>query len=318
MLTRRTCSAFVLGCVLSVLAACNDAPTVSTPTRQAAPHIARSAEGLHIGQAAFGCAVARRALAGSRGWHTSRVTLYFSRSELAPDGSTTRYRYRLNNGQELIGAIDCALPKTSAAVRRVERHFTLVPSLGDASVMNQAIQLPGIEWGACAGGNGVWPDCDPFNYGPPPCWGSCADSPGGGGATSGGSGDSSNPLPGDADGDGDTLNDGPIAFTMCVAIKLSAGGWSAIAATGVSDYMAWDARNNSQQAYKAWADYRQNVENGVAEYNGEIERLYYLRWKDAEGQEKMLYGGTVLAAGYAALEIFAAAVACSPYTAAPV
>ena len=274
---------------------------------------------MHVGQAAFGCAVARRTSTDSRGWQTSRVTLYFPRGELAPDGSTTWYRYRLNNGPELIGAIDCVLPKTSAAVRRVEKHFALRRARSDASVMNQAIQLPGVEWGACAGGNGVWPDCDPFNYGPPPCWGSCADDSGGdSGGASGGSGASSEALPGDADGDGDTLNDGPIGFTLCMAVKLGAGGWSAIGATGVSAYMAWDARRNTQEAYNAWAAYRQSVENGIAPRNGEIERLYYLRWKDAEHQETLMYGAAAASGAWAVTELVGAAILCSPYAAAPV
>ncbi|HEY0150568.1 MAG TPA: hypothetical protein VGB92_01140 [Longimicrobium sp.] len=114
------------------------------------------------------------------------------------------------------------------------------------------------------------------------------------------------------------MDEGPVAYTLCIAIKLGAGGWTAIGGTVVSATLAWDARKNTREAYDAWAGYRQNVQNGVIAYDMHIDDLYYKRWKDAEHQERLLYGTTAMAGVYAAWEIFQAAVLCAPYGAAPV
>ncbi len=300
---------------LAVLAACHDAPTVSAPAQSPVTGIAQSARGLHSGEVPFYCTLGRHAPSSLGGWQTRLGTLFVPRAEMDQGGRVVRYEYRRSfpDGRPLTTA-SCVVPYTEGALRRVDRTFG-VENGGGADQFRARQEKITIQ--VCEGSSGcvldpvvvIAPPPEPSDL--PPCPGCEAPFPvsprPGGGGDGGGSG-----L------EGSDSEEGVVTFTVCMVVKLGAGGWSAIGGTAVTAYMAWDARNNSRAAYDAWAGYRQNVENGVIQYDVHINDLYYKRWKDAEGQEKAMYVGTAVAGVWASLAIFEAAVACAPYAAAPV
>jgi len=233
--------------------------------------------------------------------------------QIAPDGG-------------LAHAASCTVPYSEAALRRVDRHFGVERSGGaDQFVVRQGMLttqscVVDENTNACV--------FDPLVVTAPPRENSdpcearpheCTNKFGGGsenwwsdpnGPWSGGSAGTEN-------GD-EEEEEGVVAFGLCVALKMGVSGWGALFTTGVSAYMAWDARQNSKAKYDAWARYRQDVDAGFVRYDIHINDLYHNAWKDAEHQEVLFYATTATAAGVAGVEIFKAAVLCSPYILAPV
>jgi hypothetical protein len=132
---------------------------------------------------------------------------------------------------------------------------------------------------------------------------------GGGGGGTGTPGGSGSGLPGDADGDGDTLDQGPLAFAGCMAIKLGAGGWSAIGGTAFSAYQVWAARSSTAEAERRYLGY--NLRAGMPDYSHDMDLLYWRMWMDAKDAETMMYNQLAAAGTWAAAELLEAAIKCS-------
>lgn len=137
---------------------------------------------------------------------------------------------------------------------------------------------------------------------------------GGTGTTTGGTGGTGGALPGDVDGDGDSLDDGPAAFALCVATKLGVGGWAAIGGTAFSAWQLWDAKSATRTAearYNAYAALRGE------EMNLDILNVYFQAWQDAKSAETAMYVAIALSGTVAASELAKATAACSLVAALP-
>ena len=117
----------------------------------------------------------------------------------------------------------------------------------------------------------------------------------------------------DLDCNGDTANEGPLAFATCVAIKLGPSGWGALVGTGLGTYQLLQARLSVRQAYHD----RQEYYNSPT-WNYATDLLYQTAYENAISQESMLWAATGAAAGIAAWELGKGARACAPTWAAPV
>ncbi|MBB4635910.1 hypothetical protein [Longimicrobium terrae] len=113
-------------------------------------------------------------------------------------------------------------------------------------------------------------------------------------------------MAGDADNDGDTLDDGPGAFALCVAGKLGVGGWAAIGGSAFSAYQVWDARSSTRQAETRYNDYAM-----LAGHDPAVAHIYYVMWQDAKDSEAMMWKALGVTSGIAAAELVKAAAACS-------
>lgn len=332
MVRTKSCSALVVIGLLAVLAACQDAPTLPTAALSRTAEVARSSQGLHLGEVAFYCIEGRYAPATPTAWQTRSRALWFPRGELSAGGRTVRYEYR-RSGLDgwLLSAASCVVPYSEGALRRMDRAFG-VKGGGGADQFRARQEMVTIQGGCVTSPDGICP-VDPITVTAPPreriaevqcsamdpnCGNSGGEDGGWGDGSWSGGGDGDGSPSGDEDNDGETLHDGPVLYTICVAIKLGAGGWSAIGGTAVSAYMAWDARKNSRDAYDMWDRYRRDVAAGLTPNNIYINDLYYQRWKDAEHQEQLMYVAVAAGAAWSAFEIFQAAVACAPYGVAPV
>lgn len=101
--------------------ACQDVPT-STPPIPGRGVTAAQPDGRHLGQTPFLCTVGNRALSAPNGWQTRQDTFYFSRGDLDARGRTVQYMYRrkATDGTPLV-SVDCTVPYTETALRRVDR-----------------------------------------------------------------------------------------------------------------------------------------------------------------------------------------------------
>lgn len=150
---------------------------------------------------------------------------------------------------------------------------------------------------------------DPCDYDPY----ACNPSSGGGGGASGGGGGGSG-LPGDADSDGDTLDDGPIAFAGCVLGNLGLSGWGALGGSALSVYQLWEARNNTREAE---ARYVQFISTHHDSEDHDVMILYARMWDDAKEAESFVYKQLAVTSGIALGEIAKAAIKCSMTAVAP-
>lgn len=187
----------------AILAACADAPTV--PTTQSPAVRFSTTDGLHLGETAASCDLYRSDYtdSGARIRH-KRITVFFPRSELAPDGATRVYRYRgYSKGQHLVAYGDCEIPATEEAIRRMDRLFRVDPAeraASSGSVLQSCDEIGEdgsciiyITATACQYG-GTYPDCNtPVDVDYDSCNALGTDCDGGGGGSyptgGGGSGD---------------------------------------------------------------------------------------------------------------------------------
>lgn len=292
---------------------------------QSSPSVTRGAGGLYLGQWPLVCVLGRPAPAPAIGWQTRRDTIFLPRSEYDERGATVRYVFRrlAPNGGVAHAAI-CTVPYTEGALRGVDRHFG-VREGGGADQYRTRQRMVTIQ--GCVVDENVGCVMDPLLVTAPPkqeqepceetALGCTTKLPGG---ADDWWGDPNGPWSGGSTGtdSDDDEEEGVVAFGICIALKMGVSGWGALFTTGVSAYLAWDARQNTKAKYDAWARYRQDVDGGVVRYDIHINDLYYNAWKDAEHQEVLFYATTTTAAGVAGFEIFKAAVACSPYILAPV
>lgn len=104
-------------------AACQDAPTLSTPAASAGAAVARTSQG-QPQRVRFYCTLGRYSPTARSGWETRADTLYFPPSEVDAWGRTIQYQYRVSftDGRPLASAV-CLVPYTEGALRRVDRRF---------------------------------------------------------------------------------------------------------------------------------------------------------------------------------------------------
>lgn len=146
----------------------------------------------------------------------------------------------------------------------------------------------------------------------PTAWESTCGTPAGGGTGNGGGTGSTGAggLTGDDDGDGDTLNEVPIAFVACMAVTMGLQGGASLTAAGLSAYAAWDARNDARAAYDRYKGYNDNW--GKPGFNTIFDKYLYDMWKEAEEDELQMYVAFAAAGGWAAAELIKAARLCAP------
>lgn len=312
----------VFSATLLLLSACQDIPTsgLTPPGASPAKYADANPVGLHLGEVPYYCVSVQGATTGTAGWQTRVDTIFFPRAEVQERDQTVRFHYiKSYTDATRFLARDCVVPYTEAALRRLDRYLGLRTAGGadQYRARQEQITVQGcVEEGMCLL-EPIYVLPPPSDCGTPGCPGHVDEGNNGTLIGPGGSGFPS-PLPGDEDEDDDTLDDGPGAFAFCVAVKLGVSGWSSIGGTVVSAYAAWDARRNSRETYNRWAAYRRDVNAGFTNFDTYVNDLYYQAWKDAEHQEKLLYGATAAAAIWASAELLAAAVACAPYAAAPI
>lgn len=112
--------------------ACQDVPTSIAPVLGRSVNAAQP-NGQHLGQTPFLCTVGHRAPSAPNGWQTRQDTFYFSRGDLDARGRTVQYMYRRNatDGTPLV-SVDCRVPYTESALRRVDRWLGVEANSGVA------------------------------------------------------------------------------------------------------------------------------------------------------------------------------------------
>jgi hypothetical protein len=118
---------------------------------------------------------------------------------------------------------------------------------------------------------------------------------------------------GDTDNDGDHLDEGPIAFTICVVGALGPNGWGALGMTALASYEFWGARTDVQNAYEDYQDYQLSPN-----WNYETDQLYRRLWDNAKSTENQIWRGMVASGGWTLYELAKAVRICIPAGAAPV
>jgi hypothetical protein len=118
---------------------------------------------------AFGCTGSVRLGKGAEPWRYGRATVRFAPEEVAENGATIRYRFRgYENGTRLVSTADCTIPRTDAALRRMDANFGVrrnPPRAGISRIPGPRMDcygddcsLPGMYVSACSWG-GIWPYC---------------------------------------------------------------------------------------------------------------------------------------------------------------
>jgi hypothetical protein len=119
---------------------------------------------------AFRCEGSIRAGEWDSPWRHGRATVRFAPDELAPDGSTLRYQFRgYEAGARLVGTAECIIPRTDAAIRRMDANFgvrtkrsPIAPALRISGprldCSGDSCSLPGLTVTVCTWG-GIWPYC---------------------------------------------------------------------------------------------------------------------------------------------------------------
>jgi hypothetical protein len=147
----------------------HDLPTASvattTDSRQVATGILHSGIG-------FPCTVSSRTAVGSLPWRYGRGMVHFAPDEVARNGATIRYHFRgYVDGATLVSTANCLIPRTEAAIRRMNSGFEVrqdLPSLRGNRVAKgprmycsgDTCSLEGMYVSACTWG-GAWPYCYP-------------------------------------------------------------------------------------------------------------------------------------------------------------
>lgn len=312
-----------------ILAACQDYP-IGPSMEKIAPTMERGAtnvSGLHAGENAFLCLVTRPAPEARFGLESRRVRIYFPRAEAAPSGRTFRYSYVQADAKQWYGSADCTIPRTEAAVRRMDRIFDAYGAgvvrtakgsgSGGAQIMGCVADgmctIEGITVTAPPTEREKQVECAPDD---PSCSGTGGTRWSGSGGEWGGSGDYGGwTSGGDTDDDGDHADEGPIAFAVCVAAALGVDGWLAIGGTALAAYELWSARVDVQNAYDAYQGY-QNTPSGSWDPN--TSDLYRVLWQNAKSSEDSLWRGLAASGIVSAAMIGKAIIKCIPATAAPV
>ena len=309
-------------------AACQDSPTLLAPVQRPTPSIARFDQGQHLGQTPFFCTLGRSAPSSPTGWQTRRLTIFIPRGELDEAGRTVRYEYRRpsSDGRSLMTAL-CTVPYTEGALRRVDRTLGVEGS-GGAEQFRARQGMVTTQGGCVTSPDGVCP-VDPIIVIAPPrdrtkevqcpvmdpsCGSSGGDEGWGDGSWGGGGGDGS--LEGDDDGDGDTLDDGPAAFGVCVAVGFGVDGWFAIGGSAYAGYRLFDARADVRARYTEYRAY--NTSHAVnSEWSQAVNDLYYQNYQSALTAEEALWAALATTGGMAAWKIGAAVTKCAPLLGAP-
>jgi uncharacterized membrane protein YgcG len=143
--------------------ACQDVPT-STPPVPGRGVTAAQPIGRQSGQVSFPCTVGNRALSAPNGWQTRRDTFYFSRGDLDARGRTVQYMYRRKaTDGTLLVSVDCTVPYTESALRRVDRWLG-VEANGSVAQFKAREEMVTVQ--GCVG-DGVC-TLDPLVVTPPP------------------------------------------------------------------------------------------------------------------------------------------------------
>ncbi|HEX8395215.1 MAG TPA: hypothetical protein VF665_22900 [Longimicrobium sp.] len=121
--------------------------------------------------------------------------------------------------------------------------------------------------------------------------------------------------PGDLNCDGDTLDEGPGAYAICVFTKMGGDGGGALISAGWSAYQMWDLRKATRAANARWATYTNQI--GKPGYDPWLERLYYQMYLDAEKEENDMFVQLAGTSSYALGKLIYAAALCAPLAAAP-
>lgn len=116
----------------------------------------------------------------------------------------------------------------------------------------------------------------------------------------------------DSNCDGDSADDGPIAFGLCMAAAMGPGGWGAVIVTGIGAWELMQTRLAVRSAHREWKEYWES-----STWNSDVDHLLRMRYEDAKDTETKLWIGTGAAAGIAAWEIGRAAISCAPTSLAP-
>jgi hypothetical protein len=302
--------------VILLSAACQDVPTI--PVLSAAPELSANG-GLHLGQTPFTCLLLRK-IPNGFGFESRRQTVFFPRSELSPDGRTTRYSFVVANAEDWKQSADCVIPRTAAAIARTDRIFRTDRSGGERTAhggIEGGLQLMGcVTSGLCVldGITVTVPPSQPNDedYETVDPWNSpYVDWWNGGGTYTGVGSYGGWTSGGDTDGDGDYADEGPITFAICVAANLGPDGWAAISGSAVIAWQLWGARADVRNAH---ADYKRYNDLAAIDNSGwdpAIEGLYWLRYTDAMDQEKMLWAELTVAGTYSAVRLGEAVAACS-------
>ncbi|HYW05634.1 MAG TPA: hypothetical protein VE913_01690 [Longimicrobium sp.] len=243
------------------------------------------------------------------------------------------YRYQgFVAGGEMVATAYCVIPGTERAVRHMDRFIGVKRAaasgdLGGVTIMGCVVdgmcEVDGITARGCIGG-GDWPDCNgimqPEDIPQCSAFGECGDD--GWAPTPAPNGPDGPPpgLPGDVDGDGDTLDDGAGAYALCVAVKLGPGGWSAIIGSGVGAYGLWIAQSDVRESKRQYDEYHEMMGSpyGGNSWNFSTDELYRLRYEDALVARNFVAAALALTLGAAGWEVTKAMIECAPALAAPV
>jgi hypothetical protein len=121
------------------------------------------------------------------------------------------------------------------------------------------------------------------------------------------------PLSGDDDGDGDTLDDGPGAFALCVAGALGADGWASLGMSALAAFEVYSARKDVRNKHAAWEDYKLDPD-----WSRGVEALHKAAYDDAVSAEGAMWRALTASGVVSAFALGKAAVACGPTLGAPV
>ena len=165
--------------VSAMVSACQDSPAGPTLDPTSARYAA--SPGNHAGEVASLCYIASAPDADYR-----QDTIFFPRAEVAPNGVTTLYRVTFHAaGAKQVARGICPIPRTDAAIRRLDRRFGV--GRDELAPGTMVVALDPIVVRACQYG-GTYPNCGAEP--PPPCSFNCdgTGSDGGGGGAETGSG----------------------------------------------------------------------------------------------------------------------------------
>ncbi len=301
---------------LMALNACQDVPTAFAPASHAVPTQATltSSAGNYLGQVPYYCLEGRRSI--ENGWQIRLDTMYFPRADQDQGGRRVRILYwRSDLRGTLVAAADCSVPYTEAALRRVDRHLRIKAN-GAAEQFRAREEVTTVQ--GCVT-DGPYCPLDPLvvvappqEEDPlPPC-DACNYYPGGNG-DGGGSGES---LPGDTDGDEDTLDEGPGAFAACVAVGIGIDGWIAIGGSAYAGLKLFDARSAVRSRYHEYRSYAESS-GWHGGYSATELSLLYRNYLDAIAAEEAMWVMLATSGGVAAGKIGNAVKTCAPLLAAP-
>jgi hypothetical protein len=106
------------------------------------------------------------------GWRHGHGAVWFGPDELARDGAVILYQFRgYEDGTNLVSAADCVIPRSTAAIRRMNAVFGVVgqlaskrglripgPRASDTQCVESTCTLANLYVSACSWG-GIWPNC---------------------------------------------------------------------------------------------------------------------------------------------------------------